>query len=193
MGYAVDLGVSAHVTDFIYAGLSLTDFGTMQWTRNAIQNSVDTTIVVDDPVGTGQWDAVERTLKGNKHPVSSFYSTLPTQLHAGAAIQIDRLPGNEFFPGQMLVELDYTQGFTNTPASTTTPRFSLGVEYRPLGWLPIRTGVSVGGTDVFNVAFGFGLHFGAFDFDLATENATLLFAPRTFSYASLALGMKFKI
>lgn len=193
IGYGIDLGVSTHITDFLYAGLSLTDFGTMQWTRNAIQNSVDTTIVVDDPIGTGQWDAVEKTLRGNKHPVASFYSTLPTQLHAGAAIQIDRLPGNEFFPGQLLVELDYTQGFQNTPASTTTPRFSLGVEYHPLGWLPIRTGVSVGGTDVFNVAFGFGLHFGGFDFDLATENATLLFAPRSFSYASLALGMKVRI
>ncbi len=192
VGYAVDLGVSAHVTDFVYVGLSLTDLGSMQWTRNAEEVTADTVIVIDDPVGaSGQKDAADRIVKGNKRELESFYSTLPTQLRMGVALQIDRWPGNDGFPGQLLVELDYTQGFKNTAGSTAVPRFSLGVEYTPLSWLPIRTGVSVGGTDRFNLAFGLGFHFGSFNTDLASENVTALLAPRTFSNASLALGMKF--
>ena len=190
VGYAVDLGVSSHVTDCIYAGLSLTDLGSMQWTRNAEEVTADTVMVVDDPVGTGQKDAVDRTVKGNKRKVDSFYSTLPTQLRLGVALQVDKWPGNEGFPGELLVELDYTQGFKDTPGSTTAARFSLGVEYLPLSWLPIRTGVSVGGIDRFNLAFGLGFHFGSFTMDLGSENVTALLAPRSFSSASIALGMK---
>jgi len=161
----------------------------MQWTGNAMENSVDTTMVIDNLVGDGQKEAVDRTVQGHKKSIPSFYSTLPTQLRIGGAVQIDRWVGSESFPGQLLVEVDYTQGFKNTPGSTTTPRFSLGVEYLPISWLPIRTGISVGGTDIFNMAFGLGFHFGAFNLDLASENVSAVFAPTSFSNASLALGM----
>lgn len=192
VGFAVDLGVSALVKDFISVGISLTDVGSMSWTRNTTEVSVETTLVVDDPLATSQNDAIENSLKGKKRDIDEFYTTLPTQLRIGVALQIDKWPGTQDFPGSLLVELDYNQGFKDVPGSTTTPRFSLGIEYLPLDWLPIRTGLSVGGMDRFNVAFGFGLNLGAFVFDLATENVSWMIAPRSFSYASIGMGMKFR-
>jgi hypothetical protein len=191
VGYAVDLGASAMITDFVSVGISLTDVGSMRWTRNAVEQSIDTSFVLDD---ASQFDPLRDALKGKGEikDVNEFYSTLPTQLRLGVALQIDKWPGNTDFPGSLLVELDYNQGFKNTPGSTTTPRFSLGVEYLPVQWLPLRTGISAGGTDGFNLAFGFGVNLGAWVFDLSTENVTWLFAPTSFSYASLALGMQFR-
>ncbi len=193
VGYAVDLGASAMVTDFVSVGISLTDVGSMKWTRNAEEKTVDTTIFVDDPLAAAQNDAIDNGLKGQTRDLGEFSSTLPTQLRMGVALQIDRWPGNKDFPGSLLVEFDYNQGFKNTPGSTTTPRFSLGVEYLPVQWLPLRTGISAGGTDGFNLAFGIGVNLGAWVFDLSAENVAWIFAPSSFSYASLALGMQFRI
>jgi len=192
VGFAVDLGAAATVKDFLSVGISLTDVGSMTWSGNASEVSVDTTLVVDDPLATSQNDAIDQSLRGKKKDIDEFYSTLPTQLRIGVALQIDKLPGNEGFPGSLLVELDYNQGFQEVPGSTTSPRFSLGVEYLPLDWLPIRSGISVGGTDRFNAAFGFGLKFGGFVFDLATENVNWIVAPGSFSYASIGMGMKIR-
>lgn len=192
VGFAIDLGVSALVTDFISVGISLTDVGSMTWSRNAREVSVDTVVVVDDYLTSSQQDAIEKSLHGKRQDLDEFYTALPTQLRVGVALQIDRWPGTQDFPGSLLVELDYNQGFKDLPGSTTSPRFSLGVEYLPLDWLPIRTGMSVGGTDRFNVAFGFGLNFGTFVFDLSTENVNWIVAPTSFSYASIGMGMKFR-
>jgi hypothetical protein len=69
---------------------------------------------------------------------------------------------------------------------------SLGVEYRPFTFLPLRAGVAFGGEDRFNLAFGLGFHSSVFDLDLASENLNWIFNTDSFSYASLALGMKIK-
>lgn len=61
---------------------------------------------------------------------------------------------------------DYNQGFDDTPGSIAKPRFSIGVEYSPLAWLPLRSGVSSGGTDRVNIAFGVGVIVGGFEFKI---------------------------
>ena len=192
-GYAVDLGVAGAVNDYLSFGLSVTDVGAMRWNANVQKTSVDTLMVVDDPLVLSNRDGIERTLKGRKGTADPFYSNLPTQLRMGVAVQVDKLPAFDHFPGTMLAELDYNQGFQNTPGSTRIPRVSLGVEYLPLGWLPLRTGVSFGGIDHFNLAFGFGLSLGVFEFGLASENVSWLFEPTTFSQASISMGMRWRI
>ena len=52
-----------------------------------------------------------------------------------------------------------------------------------------RSGISFGGTDGVNCAVGIGIHTGAFDFDLATENLGWIFTPNSAAYGSLAVGM----
>jgi hypothetical protein len=109
----------------------------------------------------------------------------------GVALAVNKLPGCDTM-NDLLIGLDLNQGLRETSNSTKTSRISLGVEYLAVGWLPVRSGVSFGGTDHFNVAFGIGLHIGMFDLDLASENVTWLFTPKSFSHGSAALGMQFR-
>ena len=191
-GVAFDFGVAGTVNNAISFGASLTDVGSVRWRSDAKETVVDTTIDIDDPFAVEDGDALKQVLKGRKRDVRSFKSELPTTMRVGMALAVHKLPGFEHLNG-LTIGLDLNKGLNETPGSTKTPRASLGIEFLPIRWLPLRSGVSFGGTDHFNVAFGFGVHLGMFDFDIASENVTWLFAPRSFSHGSAAIGMRFKI
>jgi hypothetical protein len=112
----------------------------------------------------------------------------------GAAVSVNDLPfmGNKF-PGQMLLAFEYQQGFNHSPGNTTRPRVSLGAEWRPWRWIPIRSGVSFGGINRFNWAAGFGLDFNFLNLNLGTENFGMLFYPSSYNQLSVGLEMLFRI
>jgi hypothetical protein len=191
-GFALDLGVAGAVNAAMSFGIAVTDIGKLRWTRNARETYADTTLVIDDPFVVEQGNAVDEALKGRKRDIASFRTALPTTLRMGVALAVNRLPGCDEMR-DLLVGLDYNQGLYETPGSTKTPRVSLGVEYVLAPWLPLRSGVSFGGTDHLNVAFGLGVHLGMFELDLASENITWLFTPKSFSHGSAALGMQLRL
>ncbi len=191
-GYAFDFGVAGAVNNALSFGVALTDVGSIRWHSNARETIADTTIDIDDPFAVEEGDAVKQALKGRKREIGSFKSELPTTIRVGVALAVHKLPSFEKLNG-LLIGLDVNKGLYETPGSTKRLRVSFGVEYLPIRWLPLRSGVSFGGTDHFNVAFGVGVHLGLFDLDLASENVTWLFAPKKFSYGSAAIGMRFRI
>ena len=166
--------------------------GSLRWTKNAEEKYADTTLVIDDPLNEEQRAAVERAVKGRSRETGAFSTSLPTTVRFGVALEIHKLPEMEDMPGELLVELDYNQSIKETAYSTKTPRVSLGVEYKPIPWLPLRSGVSFGGTDHMNLALGFGVNLGVFDFELASENVTWLLVPKSFSQGSVAIGTRFR-
>ncbi len=111
------------------------------------------------------------------------------------AVELHKLRGvKKLIMGELLVAVDYNQGLTGTFGSSTNPRVSLGMEYKPWSVLPLRAGVSFGGIEAgVNVAFGVGFHFGVFDLDLASENVEWIFSPSKTAHGSLAMGMRFGI
>jgi len=190
-GIGFDLGMAGSLTEYMRVGVSVTDIGSINWTRNVEEISADSTLVVSDPLDPEQSSGVEDAVNGESRPGPEFATSLPSMLRIGVAADLHKLPFfRSFLPGELLVAADYSQGLVETAGSTLTPRFSLGMEWRPLPFLPVRTGVSFGGTDHYNWAFGFGFHFGLFDIDLATENVSWLFATRGTSYGSAAVGMR---
>jgi hypothetical protein len=192
-GYGFDIGIAGAVNTFLSFGMSVTDIGWMRWYSNTQQWSADSTIVVDDPLNNDQRNAIEHAVKGQKRSVEPFTVSLPTTLRLGVSFAVHKMPGATTMPGELLVALDYNQGFQEIPGSTTSPRVSLGVEYKPVHWLPLRSGVSFGGTDHINVALGIGVDLGVFDLDLASENVNWLFAPKSFSHGSIAGGMRIRL
>ncbi|KPL07583.1 hypothetical protein AMJ86_04005 [bacterium SM23_57] len=76
------------------------------------------------------------------------------QLNAGRRIN-DRL----FVTGE------YRQGFVDKPGISKNPRITVAGEYRVLPWLPVRSGIAVGGSFNFEFGGGFGLDFGNYTFD----------------------------
>ncbi len=189
-GLGIDLGVSAEVFPALRIGASLTDIGKMTWTENtkAIDGSGGFTIS-----DITNQDSVKNAFKGEKHDTTSFKTSLPTALHIGGALQVDKAPFVTHFPGQLLVAADLNFGFNNEPGNTTIPRFSIGTEYRPVEAFPIRTGITIGGVDRFNWSFGFGFNTPVWDLDIGTESIALLTNPNSFHNASVTLGMRFRI
>ncbi len=192
-GLGFDLGVSGDVNEFLSVALSVTDIGSMRWSRNTQEKSADTTIVIDDPLNETQRSSIENVVNGKSRSAGSFSTSLPTTFRVGAVVQVDMIPEMAGMPGELLLEINYNQSIVETPFSTTTPRVSLGAEYTPLEWLPLRSGVSFGGTDHMNLALGFGIRLSFFELELASENVTWLFAPNSFSRGSIAIGTRFHI
>jgi hypothetical protein len=193
-GFGIDLGLSANVDEAIRLGVSVTDLGSISWEKDLQETVTSSTVHLENPFEPGERDSLDRALQGKSREGTPFTTSLPTTLRLGFSVELHKLPGlQDMIPGELTVAADYTQGLLRAPGGTVVPRGSLGVEYRPWEFLPLRTGLSFGGTDGVNVAFGLGLHTGVFDFDLATENLGWLFMPNSAAHGSLAVGMRIKI
>ena len=193
-GFGVDLGVSGSLDDAIRVGISVTDLGSISWRRELTETVTAGNIHLENPFEKGERDSLDRALRGESREGAPFTTLLPTTLRLGASVELHRFPWfEEMIAGEMTVAVEYAQGLTHAPGGTVVPRGSLGLEYRPWGFLPLRTGISFGGTDGVNVAFGLGLHFGVYDLDLGTENLGWLLMPNSAAHGSLALSMRFRI
>jgi hypothetical protein len=191
-GMGFDAGVRASFNSYLSAGISVTDIGTIRWKKNTTAQHADTSITVDDPLNETQRNAIEALVRGKSFAIGSFATRLPTTVRAGIALAVDRLPDVGGMTGGLLLELNYNQPVYETALTNKVPRVSIAAEYTILEWLPLRTGVSFGGTDYMNLALGFGLHFAMFEFELASENVTWLFSPQSFSRGSVAIGTKLR-
>jgi hypothetical protein len=191
-GLGVDLGVRGEVNEFLSIGVSVTDIGSLRWSSNTEEKFADTTIVVDDPLSESQRSTIENVVEGKTRSAGRFSTHLPTTLRLGAVVEVQKLPEMKNMPGELLLEINYNQSLVLTPYSTKNPRVSIGLEYKPLPWLPLRSGVSFGGTDHMNLALGFGINLSVFDFEIASENVTWLVVPKSFSRGSIAVGTRFR-
>jgi hypothetical protein len=190
LGLGTDLGFAGELNDMLSFGISVTDIGRVHWKEGITESYADTVLVIDDPLREDQRTAIESVLKGRKREGEDFSSSLPTTLRLGIALAAHEISFLRGMPGELLLAVDYNQGLVVTARSTTRPRGSFGVEYKPVPWLPLRTGVSIGGTDNANVAMGFGVMLGFFELEAATENVSWLFEPQSFSYGSAAIGAR---
>ncbi|TAK58372.1 MAG: hypothetical protein EPO24_08505 [Bacteroidetes bacterium] len=192
-GIGIDLGIGADVYQAIRAGFSITDIGSITWTKNTKETIGNASFVMTNPTQQEQFDSLKDAFTGKDTTTGEFSTTLPTAMRLGAAIQVDQLPFIGSFPGELLVSIEYHQGFNLSPGNTTRARFAIGTEYRPARWIPIRTGISMGGVDRFNWAAGFGLDFGGFNWNFGTENFGLLFSPNNWDQASFGMSMIVRI
>jgi hypothetical protein len=191
-GTGFDLGISAEFIDGLRVGLSVTDIGKITWDRNVMET-----------FGGGQItysgytkeivDSVKNVLKGKNRQGESFSTSLPTVLRIGATAQSEKLPFLKFLPGRLLLAAEYAQGFNESLGNTTKPRLSLGAEYRIIPFLPLRTGLLLGGGDKLRWAFGFGLDFRYVSLDFASDNFGILFSPNSFNVVSFGLGLKVRV
>lgn len=190
-GFGFELGAAGNLTEYLRVGIAVTDIGSVTWTRNTEVVSSDSTITVSDPLDADQTDGIQDAVDGDSRPGPEFTTSLPAMFRLGAAVELHKLSFfKSFMVGEMIVAADYNQGLTDAAGTFREARFSLGMEWRPLPFLPLRTGVSFGGADHYNWAFGFGFHLGAFDIDLASENVSWLFSARGASVGSAAMGMR---
>lgn len=193
-GWGFDLGVAAEVNDYIRAGMSVTDIGSVEWTRNLEQIVSSGSVTVDNPMDETQRDSLEDAISGDRTPCDPFSSSMPTTFRLGAAVELHKVPAlKRLLWGEWMFACDYNLGLVEGSGGAHTGRLSMGLEFKPWGFLPLRTGVSFGGPDHFTFAFGFGLHAGVFDFDLASEHLNFLLSEASLAHGSIAMGMRVRI
>lgn len=192
-GIGVDVGVCGEVMQGIRAGISFVNLGSIRWTENTNETFGSASISMTNITFQTHADSIENLFKGEDQPTAGFSTPLPTSMRLGSAVQVDQLPFISWFPGQLLVSVEYHQGFNQSPGNTTRARIGFGMEYRPILWFPLRTGISVGGADRFNWAAGFGFDFGGFNLNFGTENIGILTSPSNYDQLSFGLGMIIRV
>jgi hypothetical protein len=192
-GTGFDIGFSGGLLNGMRLALSVTDIGKITWNKNVLENVGVGSIEFTKDLGTVK-DSVEKIVKGEPRPGAAFSTSLPTALRLGVSMQLHRLPFlKRTMSIPLLVAIDYTQGLNESLGNTTNPRFSLGMEYRPVWVLPVRTGLEFGGGDKVRWALGFGIDLHSFSLDFATDNFTTVLTPRSFQMVSLSFGMKVRV
>jgi len=192
-GVGFDLGVSGQIKPGLRVAASITDIGSVHWTKNLVKTDGRYALVMDDPFKTENADSLEDAVRGKNQAGDEFSSTLPTTLRIGVAIESDESTLLSFLPGKMLLAFDYTQGLNSSMGNVTQPRFSLGMEYRVLSFLPLRTGFSIGGGEGFRWAGGFALDFHYVCLDIGTETFGMLFSKKIPQTVSIAAGLRVTI
>jgi hypothetical protein len=189
-GIGFDLGVSVLMRPGFFVAASITDIGSIRWEKNLVKTDGHYSLLMDDPFKTENKDSLEHAVRGYNQTGDAFSSSLPSTLRIGAIIQTDESQIFTFLPSKLLLAFDYTQGLNSSMGNVTNPRFSLGAEYRGVPYLPLRTGLSMGGGDGVHWAAGFGLDFQYVCLDVATENFGALFSKKIPQNVSIAAGLR---
>ncbi|HLF19162.1 MAG TPA: DUF5723 family protein [Bacteroidota bacterium] len=192
-GIGFDLGLSVELLSGARIAASITDIGSLRWNKNIVETAASYSLAFTDPFSSQTRDSLEKAFKGSNSPGESFSTRLPTAFRLGASMEVQKIPGLSALPGTLLFAVDATQGFTESMGGIVQPRISLGMEYRLIPLLPLRTGFSFFGGDVVRWGAGFGLDFYAFNLDLATENLAMLFSSKKVSMFSFSLGMRIRV
>lgn len=190
-GFGLDLGLSLLSSDSWQFSISLTDIGKINWAENAAVFKTEGKAVINDFTDQAQLDSLKDSFTGKGEHIESFSSGLATALRVGISHKLN--DEENFLPGNMLLALDYNQGFNNLPGNSTKPRFSLGIELKLADWIPyLRSGVSFGGVEDFAWALGLGIYSGLLEINFATSYFQSVISPNSMKQISFALDSKWK-
>ncbi len=91
------------------------------------------------------------------YSISPFATTLPANFKLGIA-KIGK---------KLTLAFDWSQATSSKYSHSTNPRVAGGLEYKPIGFLPLRIGAATGGNKGTILSGGLGLHFGPLHMDMA--------------------------
>lgn len=195
-GLGFDLGVSAEILGLFTAGVSLTDVGSINWTKNAVIVSGDTSFKFSGYTTQERIDSLRESFENyinssERKKYESFSTGLPTAIRFGVATDLKTLL--PVFPGRMLISADYFQPIGDSQMMFKKPKLALGLEWRLLSFLPLRAGISLGGFEGFALSAGTGLNLPFLEFNIATGNFNEIMSGgdlKNFSFAT-ELRLKF--
>jgi hypothetical protein len=182
-GLGIDFGINARLNNIWSFGFALTDIGSVKWNKNAAEYSSSQPVYLDDLSSREQRDSLVNALTGKESGkyISGFSTQLATAFRLGASLQLNNL----------LVALEYNQGFNNQPRNSKKPRFSAGADWS-LGIFALRTGLSFGGLEKFNWGMGFGFDFGIVEMNFGTPNFESAVSPNSAKRITFAFDSRWK-
>lgn len=196
-GFGVSLGAAASLRlpgskrDAWKIAVSLTDIGGITWSsarfaRVSFQDSIKSIV----PLATDS--TYLQRLRDTADRKQSVSRGLATRLHIGFAFDY----GAYFdLPMPLVLNVQYTQGLSESGFNTTAPRLTLGMAWENRGWLPsVRTGVAVGGQEGILWSAGLGWNVeDAFLIDAAFVNLLPLLSSGSGAWLGGSLRLKGRI
>jgi len=158
-GFGIDIGATAKYTKKWLISLSITNlFASINWDKNTeLVSIIEADSAKIDDIRDDNTDATKIS-EDTTYSTGAFSTRLPTVLRLGASYEILK---------NLTLTAEYQQGLDEHFNNTYTPRFGIGAEYFALSWLPLRTGLAVGGNDGFLFGLGLGLYSNNFEFDIS--------------------------
>ncbi len=156
-GFRANIGFYSEINENITAGITFNNlFGSIKWSedceRRIFSVSGDSLLFLNEDFDDSLIVDTDTTFS-----IGSFKQDIPFEIHLGGSY---RLKSFNIF-------LDYVQGFDNSTFTSAKPKISLGSEYKPLDWLPIRVGFGFGEGKSSHFSFGSGFVFRNFEFNWA--------------------------
>ncbi|MCX6156311.1 MAG: DUF5723 family protein [Candidatus Kapabacteria bacterium] len=187
-GFGFDIGSAFSLGSMFSFGVSITDIGSITWDKYNAEYTTTGNFRIDDLLDKKQMDTLQHLLKSKGEFTGSFTSYSPTALHISASIHI-----NKKIPGDLIAEVQYSQGFNNTSSNSINPRLSFGAEWLPGQYLPILLlGTNFDPSGTTRISGGIGFHSPLADVYLATGDIPSLLSGAQASSLSVGLSVVWK-
>ncbi len=168
-GVGFDFGLNAELIDAVNIGFAINNIGSITWDTYVARYESNTAFVLKDITDQDELDSLSNLITMDGEFVDSYVTDLPTVMRLGASVQVDKLV--DAIPGTLLVAADMIKGFNDEASNSTEMGFGLGLEWRPVHWLPIMTGLAFGnGRPTTAWSLGTGVDVGTFSFTIAAHN-----------------------
>ncbi len=159
-GYGLDLGVLGIYQKNWTLSLHFSNLlGDIYWNKNnefsMLRYQSDSLFQLEDISDLSQVD-VDTTMATGK-----FRTALPKKAVVAVAYQ---------YSPDLIFTGSYYQGLNTVYGNSLTPQLSLGTEYKPLSFFPLRAGVALGGDLGFSLGLGLGIDLKYWQLNLAYLN-----------------------
>lgn len=191
VGMGIDIGCTTNLTPpdslgrEVLLACSLLDIGWITWnpTSKTYTADVRDTIFGITQVTNSQLDSY----KGDAVS-GSFSSLLPMRLRLGLSVPLS----TRLWDMPLTVVGEYTQGFTNTGATTTTPRIGLGLQIGDKGLLG-RLGMQAGGMEGASITAGIGSNWEMINFDISIGSVRAALGYASAHLFNYSAGINFRL
>ncbi|WP_156109302.1 DUF5723 family protein [Hymenobacter sp. APR13] len=190
-GNGFDVGVAAEVGKSLRLGLAVTDLGSMTWDGNLLTAN-DQKLKRLKSAGIGSYNFIKEATEIFASGTDSLFqyqtglerkASLPAKLRAGVGFRV-----SEFFE----TGLDVTLPLNEVAGNLTSPFVGVGVDYKPLSWLRLSSGVTGGAGYGLSLPLGFTIATSVYEAGISTRDVVGLLASEN-PYISVATGfLRFK-
>ncbi|AHJ98801.1 DUF5723 family protein [Hymenobacter swuensis] len=191
-GHGFDVGLAAEVGKAVRLGLAVTDIGRMTWEGNLLTAN-DQKLKRLKSEGVGSYNFIKEAAEIFASGSDSLFqyqtgqerrADLPTKLRAGAGLRI-----SEYFEAG----LDVTLPLNSVAGNLPSPFIGAGLDYKPVKWLRLSSGLTGGAGYGVSVPLGFTLVTSIYEAGLSTRDVAGLLTSEN-PYLSVAGGfLRFKL
>jgi len=190
-GHGYDVGIATEIGKFVRVGASLTDMGTMTWTGNVV-SAQDQKLQATTSNGINSYDVIKEIVDQFDTDQKNLFQydaqqerkvELPAKMRLGAGVRVSDL---------LEVGVDYTAPLNKVAGNLTAPFIGLGLDFKPVSWVRLSTGVSGGAGYGTSLPLGVTLVTPVWEFGVSSRDVTGYFNDKA-PYYSAALGfLRFK-